>query len=559
MSEYPRYPAFPPAADVPAPVGGPAAPPRRRPLGLILAVVALVVALAAAATVAVVQSERLADQRVAAAVMQEQVADGEAEVARLEEELAAAEAAGNPLEDLLGGGGLEDLFGDVPGAGGTDGEDPLGGGEGGLEDLFGGEGGLDDLLGGEGGGLEDLFGGAAAGPDVNACITGLEDLPDVSGDTLETQFAAVTEVVEQLRERDFPEPIEPQVMTGEEIRDFFDTEIREAYPAEVADAERRTFGLLEAVPDDIDLIQTQIDLLGDQVAGFYNDETLELVVRADDPDATLGATGLVTLAHELEHALADATVGLPDLDGFETDDDGAQAALAVVEGSAVTLMSQFQVTALDPFAMLGDLGTILESQQGLDGVPHLIRESLTFPYFAGPTYVCSLHAQGGWDAVDAAMQDPPATTHAILFPGSGVDEPVAVPQPAGPEGYDAQDRRTFGAAQLSWLLGAPGGDDSLGAADPVAAVEPWRGGEVSLWTQGEESAVALVLAGAGLCDPVTEWWQAAATGAEEPASGTEQVVRGTTGGTVGVVSCDGEDVRVGIGPTVEVARQAIAG
>lgn len=539
--------------------------PRRS--AALLIVVLLVIALAATGTVAVVQSTRLASSRDTVAELRQQAEDDAARIENLQQALEdSPQEPANPLEsleDLLGEGGLGELFGQG-GEQGQDGEQAPGGlgdlfGEGGLEDLLG-EGGLEDLLGEGGlgdlfgeGGLEDLFGGIGDAPQVNDCITGVEDLPDVTGDSLQQQFADATDAVEDLRDQEFPGSIAPSIKSSEEIRSFFTEEIREEYPADEADLDQRILAGLRAIPNDLDLIQTQTELLGDQVAGYYDDETKELVVRADDPDAELDAFGLIALAHELEHALVDATVGLPALDEYGADEDAALAALATVEGSAVALQSQFQMSAMDPMALLGELGSNLD--QGLDEVPYYIAQSLTFPYIAGPTYICGLYGQGGWDAVNQAIGQPPSTSHQILFPGQ-TEAAVDVPDPAGPDGYERHETRTFGAAPLSWLFGAPAGDESLALADPLAAVEPWRGGEVTLWTSGEDSAIAMVLAGAGLCEPVAQWWSAAADGPEGQPEGTEQVVQQTTDDSWGVVSCDGEDVRLGVGPTVEIARAA---
>ncbi|CAN5510711.1 hypothetical protein BH23ACT9_BH23ACT9_15100 [soil metagenome] len=539
MSQFPGYSPQPIPADQSSVV--PKRGPRRTVSALLLvAVIALVIALAGAGTVAVVQTTRLADQRDEVARLQAQAqADAEAiaglqsDLAELEEAPAALPPAApaNPLEDLLGPGGLEGLLG---------------------------EGGLDALLGD--GGLESLLGDLGSVPDVGPCLADVEDLPDVGGQTLQQQFDETVAAVQQLRGLTLPQPIQPELLTGDEVREFITADIEENYTAETADVERRMLGLLQAAPADIDLIATQTDLLGDQVAGFYNPDTGQLVVRADDPTAPLTATGLTVLAHELEHALVDAVVGLPELDGFGSDDDGAVAALAVVEGSAVALQSQFQHAALNPLSLLADLGSILGADTGLDGVPEVIVQSLTFPYLTGASYVCGLYAAGGWEAIDEAIANPPATTHQVMFPEAGVTEAVAVDQPAGPAGFDLADRRSFGAAHLSWLFGAPGDDTGAALEDPVAAVEPWRGGEVSLWTDGPQSAVALVLAGADLCQPVTQWWTAAAGGGEQGAvAGAEQVVQATAEGTWGVVTCDGEDVRVGIGASADTARQASAG
>ncbi len=493
----------------------------------------------------------LTDTRSDLAVAEQRAADQQAQIRELEEELAAGGAPGdNPLEDLFGGaapGGenpLEDLLDP------EDLEELFG--EQGLEDLFG-EGGLEDLLGE--GGLEDLLGAAEDAPDVNACLADVEDLPDVDADTLEGQFEQVAEIVQTLRGQTFPEPFTPTIRTAEEIREFFAEEIAEAYSEEAADADQRILGALGAVPTGTDLIQLQTDLLGDQVAGYYDDETGELVVRAESGDDPLGGIGLITLAHEFEHALVDSTIGLPDLEGFGDDEDGALAALSMVEGSAVALQSRFQTSALDPFSLLGDLDGL---DQGLDEVPFYLRESLTFPYVEGATYICSQYAVGGWDAVNALIAQPPATSHEVLFP-TGVTGLVDVPQATIHDGFDEVTRRSFGAAQLSWLFGAPATDEALSLSDPVSAVESWRGGEVTLSTAGEDSAVAVVLAGGGLCDPVTEWWGLRAGGSGETGDlqDDETLTQQTDDGFWGAVSCNGDTVRVGIGPDLTTARAAI--
>ncbi len=518
----------------------PSPTPRRR-LWPLVAVVVLVVALAAAGTVAVVQTSRLGDAQDEVARLQ---AQAQQDAARIEELRASLESrpgtGGTPLEDLLGGSGLEDL---LEGSG--------------LEDLLGGSG-LEDLLGGSGlDGLEGLLGDGGAAPDVAGCVTGVTDLPDIDGTTLAQQFEQVAQTVEVLRGRDFPEPIEPELLSGQQIRDFFAEEIGAAYPAEVAEQDRQLLSALAAVPADIDLVQTQVGLLGDQVAGFYNDETRQLVVRAESPQDSLGALGLITLAHELDHALVDATIGLPQLDGFGEDEDGALAALAAVEGSAVATQTQFQTSALNPLALFGDLDALSGADQGLDDVPAFIAENLTFPYVAGPTYMCQAYATGGWDAVDAALQEPPTTSHQVLFGGTADAAPVAAL--TGPDGFQEQTRRTFGAAPLSWLFSAPGDDRDRALEDPVEAVRGWRGGQITLWTQDQDAAVGLALTGQDLCDPVTRWWTAAAdgqvAGVDDP---DEQVVAATRDGRWGVVTCDGDDVRVGLGPSAALARAAVA-
>lgn len=521
-----------------------------------MSVVVLVVALAAASTVAVVQSSRLSDSRERVADLSQQAADDSAQLddlrRALEEQRALEqqqEQGNTPLDDL------EDLLGQDPFDPSAPDPGELDPGEldpGELQDLLE-EQGLGDLLGE---GLEDLLGGIGGGPDVGACVTGVQDGPDIDADTVEGQFEQTAAAVERLRGQTFPDPITPTILTEEEIAEVFAGEVARSYPEDAADQDERILTSLQVVPADVDLVQTQVDLLSAQVAGYYDAETGELVVRADDPEAMLGPVGLIALAHELQHALDDVTLGLPELDAFGPDEDGAVAALAVVEGSAVAVQTQFQISSINPLALLTDPDA-LAAGQGLEDVPYFIAQSLTFPYLAGPSYICGVYGAGGWDAVEEQIADPPATTHEVMFPGLAEDY-IGVPAVAGPEGFDLASTRTFGAAPLSWLLGAPGGNESAGLDDPVGSTQSWRGGELSLWTQGQDSAVAMVFVGEDLCGPLSEWWSLSTNGGTAVREGSETLAKSTLNGTWGVVSCDGEDVRVGIAPTVEQARESIA-
>ncbi|MEO2105469.1 MAG: ABC transporter permease subunit, partial [Actinomycetota bacterium] len=190
----------------------------------------------------------------------------------------------------------------------------------------------------------------------------------------------------------------------------------------------------------------------------------------------------------------------------------------------------------------------LAAGAGLDEVPPYLASSLTFPYVAGPTFVCNAYAEGGWDAVDALLQAPPATTAEVLF-GEPVD-PVDPEPLTGPEGHELVEERTFGAAQLSWLFAAPGGDISQALDDPVEQVRGWQGGRISLWRQadtteagGDVVALSFVDDG-GLCDAVTVWWQRT-----EPRLGDR----------VGTIVCRGDQVMVGVADDEETAMAALGG
>lgn len=539
------------------PTGGPGGSATARRL-LVGTVVVLVVALAMAGTVAVVQTARLSDSREDAEALREQAAAQSEEIADLQAQLAQAQSGGggDPLSGLdeMLSGDLADLLDELDGLLGPD--SPLGDLDG-LEDLLGPDGPLGDLGGlGDLDGLEDLGGIGPGGldigaPDTSGCLQGAEDLPDIDGATAQDQVADAVDAVEQIRGRPFPEPVEPVYLDDEQIRDRITEEVADGYPADDADVDRALLSALGAVPADIDLVATQTELLGDQVAGFYDPDTGELVVRVDNAGEPLDVLGVLTLVHELEHALADATIGLPEVDledgsdpGEPLDEDGLLASLAMVEGDAVavqTIGMSVAISPLDLVAAFSDPDVLAGASAGLDGVPHYLASALTFPYVEGPTYVCDVFATRGWEGVDALLTSPPSSTAEVLY-GTAVEvrEPA---RPGGPDGFELVTRRTFGAAQLSWLFAAPGGREDLALDDPRASAQGWQGGEVTLWRDGDRDVVVLSLVdGGGLCDAVTQWWDRT-----EPT-----LSRGT-----GAVVCMGEQVLLGVADDESSALAAL--
>ena len=482
------------------------------------------------------------------------------ELERTRTELAAAEEAA--AEGGSGPAGAEGLGGLLDG---------LLGGEGGglLDGLLGGEGGLGGLLGGEGGGLGGLPGGGDV--DLAACLTGdaaggggLGALggggDPIEGEDAAAQIADITDRVEELRELERTEELDIAFLSSPDIEARVTGLVLEDYPAAEADIDRRLLSALGAVPADLDLRQMQADLVSGQVAGFYEPETGELVVRSDDPDQPLGAAEQITLAHEVEHALADQTLGL-DVEDPDQPTDAARAGLAVVEGDATLTMQRFSLGAFslsDQLALASD-PEVVGSQQQLEAFPHVLQASLLFSYTEGLGFVCDRYAEGGWDSVDAAYADRPTTTAEILdparYPAPAV-EPRASGEPGG--GWEPVRSDTFGAADLLWLFEAPG-DDTTTALDAARErAGDWGGGRVTVHTRGDDTAVGLALTGGagegpGLCESLSAWYDAAFPEAEEaPAEGAELARDGVDADAV--VACEGDDVRLGIAPDLATAR-----
>lgn len=461
-----------------------------------------------------------------------------------------AEDEPQALDDLLGQGGLEGLLG-----------------EGGLEELLG-EGGIEDLealLGGEGsdlgGMLEGLLGGGGGMGQLMQCIGApsgggggdLPDDPDAAIDVLADQVAAE-------RGLSSTRAIDPVLLEPAALRDRVEQLTLEDYPADVADIDARLLAAYGAIDGDVDLRQLQVDLLGEQVAGFYDPETGELVSVSTDG---LDPTTTVTLAHEIDHALTDQALGMPDLDGFEGRVDEGLASLALIEGDATLVMQRWAMQHLSLSEQLGMTMGSMGQARGLAATPWMLQQQLLFPYTEGLELVCDQFADGGWAAVDAMYDDPPTTTAQVLWPdryraGEGA---VDVPDPAVPSGFQEVRRDQLGAAELLWLFEAPGDDQSVALSDPEGRAQAWAGGEVAVATRGQDTAVTVTLAEhddapLALCDSMTSWYGAAFPDARQAMDG--DVTTFTGDGQAAAIRCDGSTVRLGIAPDATTAAAAIA-
>lgn len=377
---------------------------------------------------------------------------------------------------------------------------------------------------------------------------------------IRAQVRWLSEKVEEIRELRFQEPVEARVLDPDEaarrVRELFLSD----YTASLADAERRMLSALGVVSADTDLREARARALAQQVAGFYLPETGELVVAARG--SALDPVGLVTLAHELEHALADQNLTLPVPHRLRIgQEDENMAALAVIEGDATMTMQRYALTLPigDQLDLL-DPSVVRRAGRGLEGLPHFLTRELLFPYETGLAFACHRYADGGWEAVDAAYARPPDSTAEILFPGRYPgDEPVDPPDPASPGGgWNAGPIRSFGAANLLWLLEAPGDRPSRSVDDPMAGVAGWAGGEVHLWTRGDDSAVALVLAERPghdvTCIAVSRWYAAAFPGARPRGSATGEGLVLEGGRQDAVLRCAADLVQLTIAPDVVTAR-----
>jgi hypothetical protein len=328
--------------------------------------------------------------------------------------------------------------------------------------------------------------------------TGGDDLPAevaASMDAIQDQVIAIRGLEpagEFTREIFSPEDLRDRV-----VNDFF----ADYTPEEAAD-DAMILTLIGLLEPDFDLIALYIELFSEQVAGFYDDETKEMVVVGDE---SFGGPEKLTYAHEYNHALQDQNYDFDGVlmyndDACEIDSERCAAIQALIEGDSTLLELQWFIeNASDT-----DLQEIVEYYDSLDlsvleNAPAFLQEDFVFPYDEGYLFVESLFNDGGWAAVDAAYADPPVSTEQILHPEKYPGDPpveVAMPDllPTLGDGWEQLDDNVMGEWYTYLILGH-GADPAARLADEeaAAAAAGWGGDRYVVYLNRSTGGLVLAL------------------------------------------------------------------
>ena len=288
-----------------------------------------------------------------------------------------------------------------------------------------------------------------------------------------------------------PWDVPASLMTPEEFAVWLPAQIDEEYPADEAAADQLEWELLGLIRPDQNLYELQLALYTEQVAGFYDSETEEIVIIGDHDAAA--PMIIVTLAHEYVHALQDRAFDLDALeDSVEGNQDALAALLALIEGDATVAELRYAMRQLSR-EQLAELGSSAQPpDNSFSRSPPALQAVLLFPYLSGHAFVTAL-LDGGWRAVDAAYARLPASTEQVLHPAkyAANEAPLEVDLPtlidSLPAGWSEVRRDVFGEFMVNvWLGGTP--------AVPTAAVAAagWGGDAYALY-QHEDGQGLLVM------------------------------------------------------------------
>ncbi|HZI99071.1 MAG TPA: hypothetical protein VFD22_00325, partial [Gemmatimonadaceae bacterium] len=275
-----------------------------------------------------------------------------------------------------------------------------------------------------------------------AAILGLSLLVSCTEKKTTTQFSGpygkqVSEAVPAIENAvglKFKQPPKVETRSKAQVREFVTRQITDPLAARQMAGMSDAYKRLGMIPDSLNLQKFLIDLLEEQIVGYYDPKTKVLYVVSDAPKEAVG----ITITHELVHALQDQYISLDSTQQIEGQNDQTSAAQAVFEGQAV----YEQVSA-----MLGGTNVAMNLPGGWDRVrdmirenqssmpifaraPTVIQETLIFPYLSGAEFVRNFKDRNGGKPI---YQDMPQSTEQILHPTAffgNRDVPTSITLPA---------------------------------------------------------------------------------------------------------------------------------
>ena len=304
-------------------------------------------------------------------------------------------------------------------------------------------------------------------------------------------FSEIDGIVSELGDISGLEPlakIRYDRISREHAKGLFEQRIRDSVKPVEIQAEEAVLKKFGFAPPDFDLKQTSIDLLTEQAAAFYDFHKKKLFVI--DPRA--GMEERYALVHELAHALTDQHFHLEKfMDRASQNDDSSLARLAVMEGQATWLMSEY--VARETGRTLKNSPDLVKSMSNMNGAasgqypvfdraPRYLQETLLFPYTQGMLFQQALVEKMDKAAFTEVFRRPPENTQQVLHPEIYLQHPKPVWPPlpafASERNYRGFTEGELGELNHSILL-AP----YAGEKEAAAIAAEWRGGSFRLFAR----------------------------------------------------------------------------
>jgi len=316
-------------------------------------------------------------------------------------------------------------------------------------------------------------------------------------------FAEVGQIFRELTRISGMEPhrkVACEVITREKVNTFLNQRVKEVATPEEIRGEELTLKKFGLVPPDFDLAKSTVDLLTEQAAAFYDFTRKRLYIT----DTAASATRDAALVHELAHALADQNFHLDRfLKQARQSDDAALARMAVMEGQATWLMSEYMAqrmgqslkTSPELAAMMSRSAESAAGQYPVfDGAPLYMRTTLIFPYSEGMRFQQAVVQRDGQAAFAEVFRRPPVSTRQVCHPEAyfAADIPVRPPLPVfTARGYKELTDGSFGELDHRILL-----EQYVGKEEAAGMAPQWRGGRYRLYEDRARRQTVLAYASA---------------------------------------------------------------
>lgn len=302
-------------------------------------------------------------------------------------------------------------------------------------------------------------------------------------------------LLEDISERSgfsFTRPVRVEWRSEEELVRYLTFKLDEEFQEGEVKRIRDSYALLGLVPETLDLEALFLALYTEQVAGFYDPDSVALYVRSGQDEETVESV----LVHELVHAAQDQSVDLDALTERARGNDRQIAARAAAEGHATLVMLEYalekqqgvevDLVAIPNFIdLMGpSLAGAASSSPVLSTAPAIVRESLIFPYVQGTEYVRVLwQRRPGRPPPFGELL--PHSTEQVLEPerafGPEPDAPVDIDVSGG--GASVTYTNSLGVAEIGILF-----EEVAGDGRPIAG---WEGDRFAL-VEGDDGGRGLV-------------------------------------------------------------------
>jgi hypothetical protein len=290
--------------------------------------------------------------------------------------------------------------------------------------------------------------------------------------------------------------IQYDLISRDKVNQFLKDRVKEAIKPEELRAEELTLKKFGFVPQEFELAKSTVDLLTEQAAAFYDYHRQRLFLTDWTPDAMQQSA----LVHELAHALADQNFRLQRfIDDAGKSDDSGLARMAVMEGQATWLMTEF--LARQAGLSLASNPRLLDMASGaaemgasqfpvFNSVPLYLRETLVFPYSEGARFQDAVFRKLGKAAFAEVFRNPPRTSQQILHPEKYFNRIEATEPPYPPvslgRGYKDLAEGMLGELDHAILMRQFGA-----AGDAAELASHWRGGRYLLVENKQRDRIVL--------------------------------------------------------------------